>query len=136
MTMISSKLHMTIRIFLLVTIVFFSTGFTSIVKYCSMCQSSACCCETDRSDNTSTDHSKQLVIGQNCMTVKVVGGLSDTKATVNSETFVKSFAIDVNASVSVENSLLTPTHSFSHSFTNDLPPPQGDICILISSLLI
>jgi hypothetical protein len=127
---------MTIRIILLVAVLFFSSGFTSVVKYCSMSRSSECCCKSDRSDNTSTDHDKQLVIGKNCMTVKVVGGLSDTKATVNSETYAKSLTMDVVAMISVENSVSTPTHSFTHSFTDDLPPPYGDICIRISSLLI
>jgi hypothetical protein len=136
MTMMYSKFHMTIRIILLVAVVFFSTGFTSVVKYCSMSHSSECCCEADHSDDSATQPVKQVAVGKNCVTVKVVGGLSDTKATVNSETFSKSLAITVNASVLVENSLLTPTHSFTHSFTNDLPPPQGDICIRISSFLI
>lgn len=132
----SSKLHMTIRIILLVVVLFFSSGFTSVVKYCSMSHSSECCCKSDRSENTATQPDKQLAVGQNCVTVKIVGGLSDTKATLNSETFAKSLTINVIALFSAENSVSTPSHSFTHSFTNDLPPPHGDICIRISSLLI
>jgi hypothetical protein len=101
-----------------------------------MSHTSECCCESDHSDDTATQPDKQLAVGQNCLTVKVVGGLSDTKATVNSETFAKLLTLDPVALFSVEKSLLTPTHSWTHSFANDLPPPNGDICIRISSLLI
>lgn len=136
MTMMSSKLHMTIRVLLLVAVVFFSTGFTSVVKYCTMSHSSECCCESDHSDDTAPLPAKQLTVGQNCVTVKIVGGLSDTKATVNSETFAKPLTMDIVALISVENPVSSFTLSFPHSFTNDLPPPNGDICIRVKSLLI
>jgi hypothetical protein len=136
--MMYAKLHITIRIILLVAVVFFSTGFTSVVKYCSMSQSSECCCESDHSDNTAAQTNEPAVSDQNspCLTVKVIGGLNDIKAPVTSESSIKILAIDAIPLVSDFITLPTPTHFLSLAYTDDVAPPNGDICIRIGSLLI
>jgi hypothetical protein len=134
-----TTLHMTIRIILLVTVVFFSSGFTTIVKYCSMSQSSeCCCCESDHSDNAATQSNEPSINDQNssCLTVKVIGGLNEIKATVTSESSETIQAIDAVPFSSDIITLPTPTHSLALTYSNDIAPPNGDICIRISSLLI
>lgn len=138
MTMTNSKLHMTVRILLLCAVVFFSTGFTTVVKYCSMSQSSECCCESDHSENAAIPRN-ELSIGEqipSCLTVKVIGGLNEIKAPVTSESSIKMLAIDAVLTVSEFIALPTPTHFLSFAYTDDVAPPSGDICIRISSLLI
>jgi hypothetical protein len=138
MAMINSKLHMTIRIILLVTVVLFSSGFTTIVKYCSMSQSSECCCESDHSDNAATQSNEPSVNDQNssCLTVKVIGGLNDIKATVTSEISAKLLTVEAIPSSFEIVPLLLPTQSLSLIYTDDIAPPNEDICIRVSSLLI
>jgi hypothetical protein len=129
---------MTVRIVLLIAVVFFSSGFTTIVKYCSMSQSSECCCEADHSDNTATQTNEPSVSDQNssCLTVKVIGGLNDIKATIIPESSVKMLVMDAVLLDSDVLALQTPTRSLSLTYTDDVAPQDGDICIRISSLLI
>ena len=138
MTMKASKLHRIVRIILLCAVIFFSTGFTTVIKYCSMSHSSECCCESDHSENTATKRT-ELAIGDQtppCMTVKVIGGLNDIKAPGSSESSTKIPAVDALPLVSEIITLPTPTHFLSHLYTDDVAPPIGDICIRINSLLI
>lgn len=132
------KLHISVRIILLCSIIFFSTGFTTVIKYCSMSQSSECCCESEHSDNAATQSKEPSVSDQNssCLTVKVIGGLNEIKAPVTSESSIKMLAINTILSVSELIALPTPTHFLSLAYTDDVAPPNGDICIRISFLLI
>ena len=103
-----------------------------------MTQSSECCCESEHSDNATTQSNEPSVSDQNssCLTVKVIGGLNEIKATVASEVSVKSLAVET-IPVNLEAiPLPIPTHSLSVTYTDDIAPPNGDICIRISSLLI
>lgn len=136
--MTNSKLHITIRITLLVAVVLFSSGFTTIVKYCSMSQSSECCCESDHSDIATTHTNELSVSDQNpsCLTVKVIGGLNDINATVNSEILGKLLTAEIVPLNFEAIPLLLPTKSLSITYTDDSAPPNEDICIRISSLLI
>ena len=129
---------MTVRIILLCSVIFFSTGFTTIVKYCSMSQSSECCCKSDHTDIAVTQTNKSSVSDQNslCLTVKVIGGLNDIKATVTSETSAKLLAVETVPLNFEAVPLPIPTHAFSMAYTDDSAPPYEDICIRISSLLI
>ncbi len=131
-----SKLHITVNIILLGTVVFFSTGFTTIVKYCSMSQSSDCCCESDHSDKSATQANEPSVSAQNCITIKVIGGLNEIKAPVNPELSEKTLISDAVNIDSHVISLSTPTYSLSLAYPDDIAPPQGDIYIRIRSLLI
>lgn len=117
---------------------FFSSGFTTIVKYCSMSQSSECCCESDHSDNAAAQTNESSVGDQNspCLTVKVIGGLNDIKATVTSESSAKLLAVETIPLNFEAVPLPIPTHSLSFTYTDDIAPPNEDICIRISSLLI
>jgi hypothetical protein len=68
--------------------------------------------------------------------VKVIGGLNEIKAPVTSESSIKMPAIDVTLSASELIALPTPRRFISLAYTDDVAPPNGDICIRISSLLI
>ena len=133
-----SKIHMTVRIILLCSVMFFSTGFTTIVRYCSMSRSSECCCESNQSDNTATQKNELSFCEQSpsCLTVKVIGGLNDIKATVTSESSGILLSVET---VSLDFGVIplpNPIHSLSFTYTDDIAPPYEDICIRISSLLI
>jgi len=129
---------MIVKITLLSTMIFFSSGFTTIVKYCSMSQSSECCCESDHSDNAATQTNEPSVNDQNssCLTVKVIGGLNEIKATVTSEASAKLLAVETVPLNFEAVPLPLPTHSLLFTYTDDSAPPNKDICIRISSLLI
>jgi len=103
-----------------------------------MTQSSECCCESEHSDNATTQSNEPSVSDQNssCLTVKVIGGLNEIKATVASEVSVKSLAVETIPVNFEAIPLPIPTHSLSVTYTDDIAPPNGDICIRISSLLI
>jgi len=136
MTMRYSKLHKTLRIVLLFSVIFFSTGFTAIVKYCSMNQSSECCCDSDHSNNSTAQTNELSVSGEKCCTVKVIGGLNEIKAMVASEESAKLLAVET-VPLNIEVLPLLPsTRSLSFTYTDDIAPPHEDICIRISSLLI
>ena len=138
LTMRYLKLHMAVRIILLCSVIFFSTGFTTIVKYCSMSQSSECCCESEHSDNAGAPSNEPSISDQStsCVTVKVIGGLNGIKAPVTSESSIKILAMNTVFSVTELIALPTPTHLLSLAYTDDVAPPNSDICIRISSLLI
>lgn len=136
MTMRYPKLHMTARIILLCSVIFFSTGFTTIVKYCSMSQSSESCCESDHSNNSAAQENELSVTAQNCCTVKVIGGLNEIKATLDSEESAKLLAVEIVPLNYESLPLSLPARSLSFTYTDDIAPPNGDICIRISSLLI
>ena len=129
---------MTVRIILLCSVMFFSTGFTTFVKYCSMSQSAECCCESDHSGNAAAPSHEPSIGDQNlpCLTVKVIGGLNDISAIVSPESPVKMMAVDAVLFDPGVVPLQPPTHSLSLTYTDDAAPPNGDICIRISSLLI
>ena len=103
-----------------------------------MSQSSECCCEADHSDNTSARTNEPSISDQNpsCLTVKVIGGLNEIKATAASEESAKILAVETIPLRFEAIPLLLPTHSLSFTYTDDNAPPNEDICIRISSLLI
>jgi hypothetical protein len=136
MIMMYSKLHMAARIILLCSVIFFSTGFTAVVKYCSMSQSSECCCESDHSSNSTAQTNDLSVSGEKCLTVKIIGGLNEIKATVASEESANLLAVEIVPLSFEAIPLPLPARSLSFTYTDDIAPPNEDICIRISSLLI
>jgi hypothetical protein len=137
--MTNSKFHMTIKLILLVAVVFFSSGFTTIVKYCSMSESSeCCCCNSEHTDHGATQNNEPSVSDQtpSCLTVKVIGGLNEIKAPAASETSAKVMTVGIiPLNIQTVPSPL-PIRSLSLTYTDDSAPPNEDICIRISSLLI
>jgi hypothetical protein len=103
-----------------------------------MNQSSECCCESDHSDNAATKTNELSVSDQNssCLTVKVIGGLNDINATVNSEILGKLLTAETVPLNFEAVPLPLPIRSLLFTYTDDIAPPNEDICIRISSLLI
>ena len=131
----SPKLYITVKVVLLAAVIFFSSGFTTIVKYCSMSRSSQCCC----SEHPAAQSKGLSLNGLNpsCMTVKVIGGLSGTKATITPESSLKPLAIAAIVPSFCAFSFLSATSlSLAAIYTNDAAPPGVEIYIRIGSLLI
>ena len=103
-----------------------------------MTQSSECCCESNHSDNAATQSNEPSVSDQNssCLTVKVIGGLNEIKSTVASEESAKLLAVETIPLNFETVPLQFPSQSLSFAYTDDIAPPNEDICICISSLLI
>jgi hypothetical protein len=103
-----------------------------------MSQSSECCCESDHSDNSASQRNELSVNEQNpsCCAVKIIGGLNEIKAPVTSESSIKILATNTVLPVSNLIALPNPTRFLSLAYTDDVAPPNEDICIRISSLLI
>ena len=131
----SPKLYMIVKVVLLTAVIFFSSGFTTILKYCAMSRSSQCCC----SEHPAAQSKGLSLNGLNpsCMTVKVIGGLSGTKATITPKSFIKSLTIVAIVPHSGAISFLSAaSHSLSANYANDAAPPGAEIYIRIGSLLI
>ncbi|RPI06110.1 MAG: hypothetical protein EHM64_04135 [Ignavibacteriae bacterium] len=89
-------------------------------------------------DNSAAQTNEPSVGDQNssCLTVKVIGGLNEIKATVASEESAKLPAVETVPLNFEAMPLPLPTRSLSFTYTEDSAPPNEDICIRISSLLI
>jgi hypothetical protein len=101
-----------------------------------MSESSRCCCESDHSDKSAAQTNEQSITTQNCMMVKVIGGLNEIKATVASEESTKLLTVETVPFNFEAVPLPLSTRSPSFTYTDDSAPPNEDICIRISSLLI
>jgi hypothetical protein len=101
-----------------------------------MSQSSESCCDSDHSNNSAAKENEFSVTAQNCCTVKVIGGLNEIKATLASEESAKLLVVETVPLNFETLPLSLPTRSLSFTYTDDIAPPNGDICIRISSLLI
>jgi hypothetical protein len=134
--MISSKIHIILRAIILIAVFLFSSGFTVIVKYCSMSQSSECCC-CDNDHRTSKN--EDLSINDqapSCLTMKVIGGLSDTKATLTPESSTE--MIGCVALLIPDDTILPKPSVLSIDLfqTDGSPPPGQEIYIRDAALLI
>jgi hypothetical protein len=127
-----------IRIVLLCAVVVNSMGVTTVVKYCSMSETSECCCAPLRSVDQLAGARRLSIDGQHptCFSVTVLGGLHDTTATINSENAAKSSLVDGIVSAGAINGLMLPNFPLVSPHIDDPSPPGVGIFILTSSFLI
>ncbi|HLP17075.1 MAG TPA: hypothetical protein VK470_12500 [Bacteroidota bacterium] len=114
-----------------------STGFTAIVKYCAMTESSDCCCQD--TDKGSSPVAVGLFISApevSCFTQHVAGGRNEITATLHTNDSVTLQALDVLPVDSYTIGSLLSSHCFSLLSTDDAAPPGVDIYIRVNSLLI
>ena len=132
-----SNLHSITGIILLSSMLFFSSGFTAIVKFCTMSKCSECCCESDESGNSAAPEKEQPGIqSPSCLTIKIVGGLNDIKAAGPTDVSEKMLAINSTPLLAVAEPLPVPVpNTFLHQ-TNGVGPPKEEIYIRVGSLLI
>jgi hypothetical protein len=133
-----SKLQIPVKIILLCSVMFFSTGFTAVVKYCSMSQSSECCCESAHANDTTPPSDVPSLRDQNssCLTIKIIGGLNEIKATLTSDASENLHILETVPLSSDGLLLPAPTRFLAFTYSNNIAPPNGDICIRIGVLLI
>jgi hypothetical protein len=136
--MVLSKPHLMIRVIFLCVMFLYSTGFTYVVRYCSMSQSSECCCNSAHDGATPAQSRAHTITAQypSCFTVKVLGGLNDVKGVVSAEFSGKStiaFAVALEYAAIPQQ---VPALSLAPVYTGDLPPPLTDIYLRVGTLLI
>ncbi|MHB1051115.1 MAG: hypothetical protein ACYC09_13635 [Bacteroidota bacterium] len=134
------KFHKAIHLLLLVVMMLTSTGFSTVVGYCSMSNSSVCCCDMEQTRKQATS-SKSLTIKSityTCYSEKVAGGVNDVKAIYNFEIVQKqlSFAVAEEATEYQIANLATHESHFPKSPHIALYPTGVDIYIQVSSFLI
>jgi hypothetical protein len=134
------KFHKAIHLLLLVVMMLTSTGFSTVVGYCSMSKSSVCCCDMEQTCKGTTP-SKTLTIKSvkfACYSEKVAGGVNDVKAVFNFESIQKQFSFAVEAEAP-EYQIVDLTAQEPHfpKFPHIALYPTGvDIYIQVSSFLI
>lgn len=117
-----------------------STGFSTVVGYCSMSKSSICCCDMEQTCKGTTP-SKTLIIKSvkyACYSEKVAGGVNDVKAVYNFEIVQKqlSFAVtDESQEYQIADLTAQESH-FPKSPHIEFYPTGVDIYIQVSSFLI
>ena len=134
------KFHKAIQILLLVVMMLTSTGFSTVVGYCSMSKSSVCCCDMEQTCKGTTP-SKTLIIKSvkfACYSEKVAGGVNDVKAVFNFESIQKQFSFAVEAEAPEYQIVdLTAPESHFPKFPHIALYPTGvDIYIQVGSFLI
>lgn len=134
----TSAIHIALRAVLLCAFGVYSMGITTVVKYCSMSDSSECCCAPLHS-GPGVGGTRQLSVDgetPTCFSITVLGGLHDTKATITSDYSPKSLVVDATVSGDAISGLTLPDHvSVPHVF-DDHAPPAVEIFLLTGSLLI
>jgi hypothetical protein len=131
-------LHTALNIFTLCVMTLTSTGFTSLVTYCSMTQSSECCCG-EESHHTSDAAPAEVTLSDplaSCLTQRIAGGLNEITATVHAEVIPHPVVLDV---IPVETSAVSQSindRGLSFTLANDAAPPGVAIYIRVNSFLI
>jgi hypothetical protein len=131
-------LHLTIRAIALSIVFFHATGFTTVVRYCTMSQSSECCCNSESGDSDATGPNAPALTVQNpgCFSVTVLGGLSDIKGVFSPESSSKSPAPSALTLDHQAVPQLTSASPAALSSQDNAALPDTDICIRIGTLLI
>jgi hypothetical protein len=129
--------HIAVRFGLLVVMCASSLGVTTVLKYCTMSQSSECCC----SDDFDTPKSRPAVPPLEyrnvfCNIQIVAGGVNPVALNVSAEASFKALTSDL---LPVDSGIV-PLPFVSHqrilTHANDIAPPGDDTCIRNCALLI
>jgi len=133
-------LHIVFHTILVVGIGFSSIGITRIVGYCSMSDSTECCCGNDKNCELPAPRGGPSVasVGNSCYSKRVAGGLNDMRGVTSPENVTKQLPLHSivelpPASGQHRSHYLVALSSlwFGHS-----PPPDSDIYTQTHSLLI
>lgn len=132
--------HRTVEIALIVVMSLTSTGFTTVVSYCSMSNSSICCCGADPAATSSLPVHDQVVrrVQNSCYSESVVGGVNDIHAVLSLDVSSKAVphSIEAEAPDCHQSCVLACTASTSRPLFEVGIPPDVDIYIRVSALLI
>lgn len=117
-----------------------SIGLTQIVGYCSMSDSSECCCSDDKPCDLPTPEAGLSVtsVTNSCYSVRTVGGLSDIWGVASSENATKqlSFHPIVVFPPAPGDDHSRHLAALNHLRSDHSPPPDSDIYTQTHSLLI
>jgi hypothetical protein len=132
--------HIAVRVLLIVVMSLTSTGFTTVLGYCSMTKSSTCCCDSEHSGKATTHSNAQTIESPDfsCYSLRIAGGLNDIGGIISDNVALKASLAVVEAITPVfQNTLTIDAASLLLPLDfRDVSPPKSDICILVRSLLI
>ena len=115
-------------------------GLTRTVGYCSMSDSTECCCGNDRNCDLPAPPTglSFTSVADSCYSVRTVGGLNETRGVFSPENVTKQLP-----SHSIVELAPSSGHDFSHQLaslnylrSDHSPPPDCEIYIQTHSLLI
>jgi len=137
---IRPMLHAMVQTMLVVAVGLSSVGFTRIVGYCSMSDSSECCCGNDKKCDLPASRDRLYVasVGNSCYSVRVVGGPNDIRGIASPENVPKPLPlhsiVELPPASGQHHSHYLAALSYLRS--DHSPPPDKDIYTLTHSLLI
>jgi hypothetical protein len=117
-----------------------SSGFTTVVKYCSMTKSSVCCCGSENACKSEVPVGTSTIESPDskCFSEKIVGGLNDIDAVMSQEVSGKAIVLVVEAEAPVFQSsivaLQSPSFILPESSVDD--SPGVEIYVRVNSFLI
>ena len=129
--------HIAVRFGLLVVMCASSMGVTTVLKYCTMSNSSECCCSNDV-DPAKTRPGAPSVEYRNifCNIQIVAGGVNPVALNVSAEALIKALASDLIPMDSGIVPLPFVSRQPILAHANDIAPPGDDTCIRNCALLI
>jgi hypothetical protein len=132
-----NTIHTALTIFTLGVMMLSSTGFTTIVGYCSMTKSTECCCEgANEKPAQSTDGLVFSDPAASCYAQTLAGGRNEMNATMHSAESVPQPSLEIFAFESDAACLTLPAQISTLLTTDDVAPPGIDIYIRVNSFLI
>jgi hypothetical protein len=129
------RVHIVLKVLALAALVFYSTGATVVVRYCTMSESAECCCKAERNASNAAPSMLSLQVA-GCLSVQVVGGLDETRGTITPNELAKDAGRTVIAIAAPVNLELSVSSLLSHLPSVQPSPPQLDICLSGCTLLI
>jgi len=127
--------HISIRVVVLLLVSLSVMGFITVINYCTMSNSSECCCESEHSKTPVSTPSFETPY-TSCNIKFVAGGLNPVAQNVISESTIKSVTIDlIPLDAGIYTLPIVPRIPLL-VHANDLAPPSVDIYIRNTNLLI
>jgi hypothetical protein len=115
-------------------------GLTRTVGYCSMSDSTECCCGNDRNCDLLTPQTGPSFtsVANSCYSVRTVGGLNEIRAVSSTENVTKQLPFHSIVELSPTSGHDPSPHltSLNYLRSDHSPPPDCEIYIQTHSLLI
>jgi hypothetical protein len=132
-----NTLHTALQIVTLFVMTLSSTGFTAVMKYCTMTESSTCCCEESHETGAASADGVTLSAPEaSCLIQTIAGGRNEITATLHA---AESVTLPAMAMMPFEPDAIgadAPASTVLPLSPDDAAPPGIDIYIRVNSFLI